>query len=282
MVYILYNPLANNGKGTEGLDGVIAAAGQRRPGQTPVLADVTKQDAAALLMGLSPEDEAIVCGGDGTLHYLINALDGRVPAAPVYVWRMGTGNDFLRDVLEGSQEQLVLFNKYIGNLPTVKTVHGTQRFLNNVSFGLDGQVCELGEQEKARLGRPVNYIALALRLVFRDYHVANATVTVDGQSKTYDRVWVASVFNGRYVGGGQKLAPRQDRTGQELCCVVLFGLGRFRALLKLPKVLSGSHEHMPQCDVRFGREISVRFDRPGAINLDGEPLERVTTYSAKK
>ena len=282
MIYILFNPKANNGRGREGLDAVIAAAGQRRPGQEPTLVDVTEQDEAALLMGLSDGDEAIVCGGDGTLHYLINALDGRVPAAPVYVWRMGTGNDFLRDVQPDGRERRILLNPYIANLPTVETVHGRQRFLNNVSFGLDGQVCELGEQEKERLGRPVNYIKLALRLVLRDFESFNADVTVDGETKHYERVWLASAFNGRYVGGGQKLAPRQDRTGERLCSVVLYGLGRFTALMKLPKVLRGEHEGIPQCDVRFGRQIAVTFDRPGAINLDGEPLERVTSYRANK
>ena len=50
MVYILYNPLANNGHGTEGLDEVIAAAGRRSPDASPELVDVTKEDEAARLM----------------------------------------------------------------------------------------------------------------------------------------------------------------------------------------------------------------------------------------
>ena len=281
MTYILYNPKANNNHGREGLDRVTAALTASGAGE-PKLLDLTALDARSFLMGLPAGDEVILCGGDGTLHHLINDLDGAVPAVPVRVWRMGTGNDFLRDVLGDSKAETALLNDYIGNLPQVETAAGRRRFLNNVSFGLDGQVCELGEQEKARLGRPVNYIALALRLVLRDYHVANATVTVDGESRSYERVWVASVFNGRYVGGGQMLAPRQDRTGDKLCCVVLFGLGRLEALTKLPKVLRGAHENIPQCDVRFGRDISVTFDRPGAINLNGEPLERVTGYRATK
>ncbi len=282
MIYILFNPLSNNGKGTEGLDAVIAAAGQRCPGRTPELVDVTKRDEAALLMGLSPADEAIVCGGDGTLHYLVNALDGAVPAAPVYLWRMGTGNDFLRDVLGKEKKQAVRLNEYIKDLPVCEANGQRRRFLNNVSFGLDGQVCELGEQEKARLGRSVNYIGLALRLVLRDYRPVRARVTVDGETRTYDRVWVASAFNGRYVGGGKKLAPDQDRTGDKLCCVVLHDLSRGRALLNLPKTFGGSHVKIPQCDVRFGHDITVTVDRPTAINLDGEPLTRVTAYHAVK
>ena len=282
MIYILFNPLANNGKGTEGVAAVTAAAKQRCPGQTPVLVDVTKEDGAALLMGLSSHDEAILCGGDGTLHFLIGDLDGRVPAAPLYMWRMGTGNDFLRDVMEKNTARMVRLNEYIADLPTGEVNGVRRRFINNVSFGLDGQVCELGEQEKARLGRPVNYISLALRLVLRDYHVANASVTVDGQTRTYEQVWIASAFNGRYVGGGKKLAPDQDRTGDKLCCVVLYGLGRGGALLRLPKVCLGRHGGMPQCDIRFGHNISVTFDRPTALNMDGEPIARVTSYQAQK
>lgn len=282
MVYILYNPKANNGKGTEGLDAVIAAAGGRHPGQTPTLVDVTKQDQAALLLGLPPEDEAIVCGGDGTLHYLVDALDGRVPAAPVWLWRMGTGNDFLRDVQGKSKKQMVRLNEYIRDLPVSEAEGVRQRFLNNASFGLDGQVCELGEQEKERLGRPVNYIKLALRLVLRDFQPVNADVTVDGETKHYERVWLASAFNGRYVGGGMKLAPDQDRTGDRLCCVVLHDLGRGTILLHLAKVYWGGHVKMRQCDVRFGKEVSVTADRPASLNMDGEPVGRFTSYRARK
>ncbi len=282
MVYILFNPNANNGQGAEGLDAVIADAGKRCPNGSPELVDVTRQDAAALLLGLSPDDEAIVCGGDGTLHYLVNGLDGAVPAAPVYVWRMGTGNDFLRDVLDGKNAQMVRLNEYVKNLPSCQVNGRRRRFLNNASLGLDGQVCELGEQEKARLGRPVNYIRLTLRLLFRDFHPFSATVTVDGESRSYERVWVASVFNGRFVGGGQKLAPDQDRLSDKLCCVVLHGMGRVGALFKLPKALAGKHTGIPQCDVHFGRDIAVTVDAPASLNLDGEPLGRVSGYRAVK
>lgn len=285
MTYILYNPLSNNSHGTEGLDQVLAAAGLRDRDHTPVLVDVTREDEAEVLMGLADTDEAIVCGGDGTLHYLVNALAGRVPAAAVYLWRMGTGNDFLRDVAGRTKEQMVRLNEYLRGLPTAEVIGGSvekRYFLNNASFGLDGQVCELGEQEKARLGRPVNYISLALRLVVKDFRPARATVTVDGESRTYENVWVASAFNGKYVGGGMKLAPGQDRTSDKLCCVVLHSLGRGTVLFHLAKVYWGGHVKMKQCDVRFGRDISVTFDEPGSLNMDGEPLGRVKGFHALK
>ncbi len=282
MIYILYNPLANNGRGTEGLDGVIAAAGERHKDETPELVDVTREDEAAVLMAMGEGDEAILCGGDGTLHYLVNALDGQVPAAPLYLWRMGTGNDFLRDVLGKKQQQMVLLNPYLRDLPVAEVGGERRRFINNVCFGLDGQTCEQAEQEKARLGRPANYIMVALRLLLKDYQPAKASVTVDGVTKDYEQVWVASAFNGRYVGGGMKLAPGQDRKSDKLCCVVLHSLSRPRALANIAKVLWGGHVKMKECDVRFGHEIEITFDRPMGNNLDGEPTERVTAFKAAK
>ncbi len=280
MTYILFNPLANNGHGTEGLDKPIAAV--RSSGAEPQLMDLTAMDARAFLSALAVDDRVILCGGDGTLHHLINDLDGFVPAAPIYVWKFGTGNDFLRDVKSRSAGSLTLLNDYIHDLPQAEINGRRSRFLNNVSFGLDGQVCELGEQEKARLGKKVSYIPLALRLAAREYRMVNASVTVDGETRTYERVWVASAFNGRYIGGGLMLAPDQDRLSDKLCCVVFGGAGRAYILSRLPLVLWGGHVKLPTCDVRFGNDIRVSFDSPAALNMDGEVVSGVTDYHAWK
>ena len=282
MTYILYNPLANCGDGMKDMDKVQSAMGTERPGQEIKLVDVTREPAAAVLMGMGAEDAAVICGGDGTLHHLINDLNGAVPTAPVYVWRMGTGNDFLRDVLGASKAERVQLNEYIKALPCGEVNGQRIRFLNNLSFGLDGQVCEQGELERERLGRRVNYIGRALRMVLGDYKPIKATVTVDGESRTYERVWVASAMNGRYFGGGFKIAPGQDRNSDKLCVVVLHNLNRVQALLNLARVYWGGHVKMRQCDVRFGHEVSVTCDRPTALNMDGEVFNRATGYGAEK
>ena len=275
MTYILYNPKANNGNGAQGLDKVAAA-------EKAELLDLTAIDTAAFLSSLPAEDTAIVCGGDGTLHRLVNDLDGVEVKASLYVRRTGTGNDFLRDVGVTKPGGMVRLNEYIENLPYAQIGGKTIRFLNNVCFGIDGQVCELGEQEKERLGRKVSYPLLAIRLALRDYHLTSATVTVDGVTKHYDKVWLASALNGRYVGGGMKLAPGQDRTSGELCCVILRGTGRLYLLSRLASVYWGGHVKLPCCEMVYGNEIEVTFDAPTAMNLDGEVVPRVTGFRAVK
>ena len=281
MTYILFNPKANNNHGDAGLDKIKAAVAAGGGSQPQVL-DLTALDAKDFLMGLPAEDQVILCGGDGTLHHLVNDLDGAVPAAPVYVWRMGTGNDFLRDVIGRKGPKQVLLNDHIRDLPRAEVNGQRYRVLNNVSFGIDGQVCELGEQEKKRLGRKVGYIPLTIRLALKMFQPVRASVTVDGQTRTYERVWVASAFNGRFVGGGVMLAPGQDRRSGELCCVVLHDLGRVRVLVNLARAMWGGHTKLRQCDVRFGHEIVVTFDKPTALNIDGEVISGVTSYRAEK
>ena len=283
MTYILYNPKANNGQGEKCLGGVQRAIMADHPGASQVqVLDITRLTPADFLSGLTEEDVVVLCGGDGTLHRFVNDIAG-VPMRPdIFFWPVGTGNDFVRDVGAG-KNKLVKLNDYIQSLPYAEVDGvGPIRFLNNVCFGLDGQVCELGEQEKERLGRKVNYAVLAIRLALRDYQLTSATVTVDGVTKHYDKVWLASALNGRYVGGGMKLAPGQDRKSDKLCCVVMAGTGRLYLLSRLASVYWGGHVKIPCCEVLYGNEIEVTFDKPTALNMDGEVISGVTHYKAVK
>lgn len=279
MTFILYNPMANGGNGYAGVQRVVDALWDQRP----EVRDITQLDVAPFLMGLTEKDSVTICGGDGTLHHVVNALDGQMPAVPVYVWWFGTGNDFLRDVREKTTDRRVLLNDYIRELPTAEINGQRIRFLNNCSFGMDGQICELGDEKKQKRKTKVSYAALAVRLAMTGYHWTNATVTVDGQTRSYKKVWMASAMNGRYVGGGMLLAPGQKRLGDDLCCLVWHDTGRLGTLLRLPALLWGGHVNMKsKCDVFFGKEIAVQFDRPTAIQLDGEVISGVTSYRAWK
>ncbi|MCD7770322.1 MAG: diacylglycerol kinase family protein, partial [Oscillospiraceae bacterium] len=177
----------------------------------------------------------------------------------------------------------IRLNDYMQRLPMVEINGKTVRFLNNSSFGLDGQVCELGDEIKQTRKTKVSYVMLAVRLVLKHYHWTDADVTVDGETKHYKKVWIASALNGRYIGGGIKIAPGQDRLSQDLCCIVWHGTGRLGTLLRLPALLWGGHVKMKKhCDVFFGRDITVESERPCAIQLDGEVTSGVTRYHAWK
>lgn len=279
MTHILYNPLANGGNGCEGLDDVIAAF----EGEEQNVQDITRLDTRPFLMSLPETDKVILCGGDGTINHLINDLCDELPGVPVYIWKFGTGNDFWRDVPVKQEKEMVLLNDYIRNLPVTEVNGRRIRFVNNCSYGMDGLICEIGEEQKRRTKKRVSYAKLALRVVFRDYQRANARVTVDGETREYEKVWMATVMNGRYLGGGMKLAPGQDRLSDKVCCVVWHTTPRFLSLILFVSVFWGGHVKLKNMfDMRFGRDVQVEFDRPAAMQLDGEVVHEVTQYSTHK
>ncbi len=280
MTYILYNPLANGGNGYAGV-GKVQEAYRR---EEPETLDLTKLDVRQFLAGLTAEDQVILCGGDGTINCLINAIDGLTLSVPIYMWRFGTGNDFLRDVSGKGGPRTVLLNDYIRDLPFAEMQGRKIRFINNCCCGMDGLVCEIGERAKRRRKKgKISYIWLALRSILHDYRWVNARVTVDGETREYEKVWMASALNGRYVGGGMMLAPDQDRMGDKLCCLVWHGTNRIMTIIRLLRVFGGTHvKYTDICDIRFGRNIEVELSAPVAAQLDGEVVSGVTRYTAHK
>jgi diacylglycerol kinase family enzyme len=175
--------------------------------------------------------------------------------------------------------------EYIRDLPTVTVNGNTYRFMNGVGFGVDGYCCEEGDRMKAEHPDvPVNYTAIAIKGVLGKYKPANALVTVDGVEKKYKKVWIAAAMHGRYYGGGMMCAPEQDRLAEDKqnTLVVWHGSGKLSTLMNFPKIFEGKHvEKKKMIDVVRGKEITVKFDRPCALQIDGETVLDVTSYTVK-
>ena len=282
MTYILYNPLANGGNGLVGVSQVQEANREKSP-QT---LDLTAIDAKAFMEGLAADDEVILCGGDGTLNHLVNELGGFLPAANIYLWRFGTGNDFLRDVLDGERADVssVRINDHLRDLPRVD-VNGKQYlFLNGCSAGVDSLVCEkMNRHRLLTTKKKANYAGTAVEAFFRDYKTVSVRVTVDGESLEFEDVWMAGAMNGRYQGGGMKFAPKQDRNSDRLCFYLWHGTGRVSTLLHFPSIIKGDYtKYTKYCEMRFGREIVIELSEPLYLQLDGETIPDVKCFVVRK
>lgn len=276
MTYILYNPLSNGGNGRKGIPAVQAAFGADDENTL----DITALDTPAFFSALRAEDRVILCGGDGTLHRLVNDLEGKAPSVPVYIWRFGTGNDFLRDVA-AKGESMVLLNDYMNGFPAAEIAGRRHFFLNGCSCGVDAVVC--GMMEDSRFSpKKSSYAVTALRSFFQRYKPVNGRVTVDGVTREYKNIWMAGTMNGHYQGGGMKFAPDQDRTGDTLTSMVWHGTTALGTLLRFPFVIPGKHTGFAACDMRVGREIIVELDEPAMLQMDGEVIRDVTGYTARK
>ena len=87
-------------------------------------------------------------------------------------------------------------------------------------------------------------------------------------------------MNGRYYGGGMMAAPDQDRLKNDtVTTVLMYGKGRLRTLMAFPTIFKGEHvNHTEQVEVIKGRDVTVKFDQPTALQIDGETVLDVTEY----
>ncbi|MBQ2716888.1 MAG: diacylglycerol kinase family protein [Clostridia bacterium] len=277
---VLYNPLANNGRAEQSARKLEA-----------VLTDgeVRFVDIAALGsfydFFVSCDDDCIVIltGGDGTLHHFVNDTRGLKIKQKIYYYGAGSGNDFLNDLGKERGAEPFDIGEYIKDLPVVRVNGKDIIFINNVGFGLDGYVCETGNRERKDKKKPINYTSIALRGLLREFSPRRATVTVDGVTKKYERVWLAPTTNGRYFGGGMKIAPDQDRLASDgkMTFIVVHDLSRARIIPIFPEIFKGTHvRHTKYIEVVKCDEVTVRFDASCAMQIDGESISDVIEYTA--
>ena len=277
--YILYNPIAGHGD----------AEKEAKQLETLYEGDVFFEDVTKIpslsefVASLSETDNIVLCGGDGTINRFVNDTDGTEIKCDVLYFAVGTGNDFMNDIGKKRGDEPFSIKEYIKDLPTVEVNGKSHRFLNNVGFGIDGYCCEVGDNMKKTSDKKVNYTSIAIKGLLFHYKPTSATVIVDGKEYHYKKVWLAPTMNGRFYGGGMMPTPAQDRNDPEgkLSVMIFHGTNKLKVLTVFPSLFKGEHiKHNKIVAIHTGKEISVTFDSPAAVQIDGETIVGVTSYRA--
>ena len=279
--YVLFNQKAGNGRGKEGIEGLSAHFKEEL-----TFLDMTSLEGGykGLFDKMNEGDFLVLCGGDGTLNCFVNDTAELSFAGDIWYFPTGTGNDFATEMGKKRGDAPFLVSEYLKDLPTV-TVNGKDRlFLNGVGYGIDGYCCEVGDAKRAKSDKSVNYTAIAIKGLLLDYKPTSARVTVDGKEYFYKKVWIAPTMKGKCYGGGMIPAPEQKRDDPEkLLSLTLFHTsGRLKTLMIFPSIFKGEHvKNEKYVAVLKGREITVEFDSPRALQIDGETVLDVLSYTAK-
>ena len=277
MKYILYNPKANN----ENNDLKIkyeTGEPERATVQKICLIGLEVREFAKTL---TQDDRVILCGGDGTICHFANDAYGIDFPCPICVIRSGTGNDFLNDIGQLDNKRLIDVRGYFKNLPIVEVNGKKLHYINGVGFGLDGEVCKEADKIKAKSNKKINYTAIALEQLAYKYKKPNAKVTIDGVTREFKDVWIASAMKGRYYGGGMMVSPTQDRTSGKLSIMVMHGGSRLKVLTIFPGIFKGKHiKHKEIVEIFEGYNVTVEFDRICALQIDGETELDVKSYTS--
>ena len=268
--YIFYNSRAGGGLAAE-----KAKAYAEKIGQTDSVYDVTKIKYGEII---TDEKDIIIFGGDGTLNRFVNATAGLNLQNRVFIYPLGTGNDFMNDLGIKPSDEPVEVTKYIKRLPICEIQGIRNYFINGVGFGIDGYCCQEGDRQKALGKKKVNYTAIAIKGMFGKFKPRNARITVDGVAHEYKKVWLAPCMFGRYYGGGMIPTPNQSRENEDgtISVMVFHGLGKLGALMLFPSIFKGKHiKKEKKVAILSGKEIIVEFEEPCAAQIDGETVLNV-------
>lgn len=277
MNYILYNPISGHGNCKE-----LAEKIKNSNVGKSALIDMTELSYSDFFPSLKDGDTVTVCGGDGTLNRFVNELPEAELQIKVFYYPSGTGNDFYADVCEKKSDEPIEITDYIKGLPTVKVNGKEHKFINGVGYGIDGYCCEIGDKMRAE-GKVANYTAIAIKGLLFKFKPRNATVIVDGVEKCYKKVWIAPTMFGRHYGGGMIPTPNQSRDCEpkKLSLMLFHGSGKLKTLMIFPSIFKGEHVKHTECvEVLEGKNITVKFDRPTPLQIDGETVLGVTEYRA--
>ena len=274
--YVIYNPLAGNGKAEEEAKLLHMFIDEELE-----YYDMTRiTNYAAFLSGMEKEDSLVIVGGDGTLNRFVNDTSGMAITQEIMYLPSGSGNDFAREL--GTNGNPVVITEYLKNLPSVEVNGKRYRFINGVGFGIDGYCCQIGDELRKIPGKKINYAGIAIKGLLFHFAPRNAKVTVDGKQYSYKKVWLAPTMYGRYYGGGMIPTPRQERSTGKLSVMLFYGAGRLRTLCVFPGIFKGKHvKHSKMVAVHTGHEITVEFDRPTPLQIDGETILDVIRYTTK-
>ena len=218
---------------------------------------------------------AVVVGGDGTLHSVLEPIARS--GVPLGIVPAGSGNDTARGfgIPFGTEAAL---GHALGQAVRPADLLQGPGGLAATAFacGFDAQVAlnvNASFYKKAcnrlKAGRLAYLIGVLHTLL--TYKPGQAVIEVDGESRRYDKVWLVSVCNLPSYGGGLLIAPQADGADGLLDVCIVHGASRFQLLRLFPTVLKGRHTALPFVSMLRGREVSAAFAQPRPVIGDGEP-----------
>jgi len=142
-------------------------------------------------------------------------------------------------------------------------------FVNAASAGLGGVVIQTMARLPAFLPGPVRY-NLASIIAMASYAPPAITLAFDGAEAEDARLLLLVLANGRWIGGGMRIAPDAEIDDGLLDMVGLKPASLPRLLAKFPQVYAGTHFEIPEFEHGRGSRLVVGGDTPMPLEIDGE------------
>jgi YegS/Rv2252/BmrU family lipid kinase len=217
----------------------------------------------------------VVVGGDGTVNEVVNGVAGT--GAEIAVLPCGTGQDFGRThgIPSSFDEAVrVALGGETGtiDLGRVELEGGTSRFFANVgSAGMSGAVARRANAMTKTLGGRATFF-YALTREFLAWQNTQVVVGLDDGLRREGLLHDVIVANGRYHGGGMKLAPDAGQDDGLFDVVLIGDVTKLDFLTTAPKLYSGRYLSHPKVELLRSSTATIEAREPLPVEVDGEPI----------
>ena len=243
--------------------------------------------ATMLAQGVRDADLVIAIGGDGTAREVASglvsatsSLDPLIPRSlpPLAIIPVGSCNDLLKtvgipqDVVQACQVARQGRARPIDVIRVEMSGDGTSRqtyFINAAGFGFDATVTAEAHKSKHLSGLPLYLVAIIRALGNLECPLVRIRA---GAFETEQRVLMIAAANGRFYGGGMKVAPEAEPDDGLIEVCIADSMGRLSALRKLPRFVAGTHVTLKEVRMLRVPELELEFLEPVLIELDGDLL----------
>lgn len=259
MKYYVYNPFSNNK-----LDMKLFS----NLNQSCLFDSTNKQRMNELKSILKKNDIIYIIGGDGTINYLLNNYF-YIFEYQINYYKSGSGNDFYRSLNN--------------NTNYIYQINNSHYFINSFGIGFDALVCQNTNVLKKKT--KLSYFIQAYKSI-NNYQPKTINIIYNNQKYTYNNVWLCSLQNGKYFGGGIKIAKNADTNDEKIDLCIGYNLNKLSVLVLLLFVKLGfSHLFKKHYFTTKVTNILIENDKEQMAQFDGDVInlkENITITKIKK
>lgn len=283
-MYVIVNPVSANkstAKEWPQFEKILRASGYEfeavhteRPGHATELARQALETGYKTIMSV---------GGDGTMNEVLNGFfrDGSPVAedSRLVVFSRGTGCDFIRalGIKKGIEDLLAVLKRNevkkvdVGRVDFIDTSGKKviRYFLNVADIGIGAETANRVNKHSKLLKGFLSFMLGAVTTIAL-YKNKDFKVVIDGGTELNERMNSIIVANGRYFGGGMKVAPEALMDDGVFDIIILGDLSKPDLIKSFPLIYEGTHLSHPKVKQYRGSRIKVSSGGKGLIEVDGE------------
>lgn len=271
MYLIIHNPLSRNRKGKRATKKLIKYL--NKTNQDFMLRSSLKiNDINDYLKNKSEDDKVLITGGDGTINYLINKFDFTAINHQIYLEKSGSGNDFLRTLKKKGMANTDIFE--------VSFNDQKKKFVNSCGMGVDSLVCHYVNKSKHK--NKLSYFFNALKAI-KNYKPSKLHLEVDGLEYDFNKALFITTQNGKYFGGGMKVAPRAELDDGKLSVIVCHNMSKAFVFFVFISIYLGLHTKLKKKVFMIeGSNIKATMENTVMLETDGEVYQDINTIEISK